>query len=1357
MFVGDAHFGGPVPTMENHLPYMRLVGATLPPDLSPVHWLQPSGLSGADFGVGDAVMQGDRATQVVASASRTLTFNNASPATITASSGDFTADGYKAGMRLRVRGTTNNDGAYTIAAVSATQITLRDADGLIAEGPLSSSATLDATEGPANRVNATGGQTLTFTSSSKTITRSSGSWLNDGYEVGHRVKVSGTSSNDAAFTVTAVTASDLTVSEAVNDEGPLSSMAYVDGTFGPFGVIIHTLGESTVLYVGILAWKSLLLWENGAWDPAKTLRFTTATERTGTLQGVEKEKGEGGAVDQLLTHGAQQQNWRFNRLTAGLATYWDGRAEWGNAKQVVASGGRTLEFKANNPPSIPATVEASSGDFNTGEAFKHGMRLTVSGTTNNNGTYTIDRVQSTKLTLVSSDTLTDEGPLSSSATLDGDWDSAGMWTEYSPIPLLNGFARAYLPYGTWRPYFKTPPQGSNWKSRVGRGAEVLFMDEMLKDNASDSRLFKWRDVNGSVAVGELNFDAQSSPFTVGATVTGGTSGASATIHAVKDNGDGTGTLYIRSIVKGGGGTDGWFQDDESISDDNGVPGLATANGRVSGWLKGGFQYVDLLTEWNKAISSKKWAEMSSLGLQGGDTVNIKGIALGLSVRDIQLSVIVTTSGTAGSGPTGALDLPLEDGYKQLIADLKSDLEADPVFVLMNPAADYQENVFPFRAPAVRAAVADAVRDVDKVTQFEAGGFEYSSGTGVVGHDQPPTSNLWYEAKAYDLFGKRAYDAYRIKEQGFSPPTGAGVPLYVMLGQSQLVCAGVSTSWLFYELHGDLHKTTNILAFANPSASAVTTVDSRKQIWNDVFEQWEPYNTSGVTVGVGNSNTMGNGGVGNFGPEISFFEKLIDLHPDTGAYVFKLAQATSALQPTASGQSGIWARSGPSSVQATTTMSFSGSTISAGAGTFDNFEVGEQIQISGSVNNDTGTYGTHLITSIAGDGSSITTASTFTSETNTAGVTVTQGGVPLWSIMHDRLKFAMRKLVEQLGVFPDLQALVFDQAEGDLGVHETYQTALENFIADFRDEFQTRTSGRDVAVILVKLHANTPLGTDTQVAGIRAAQAAVASGDSHVALVDIDDTPLQAEAKQAPGGLGQSYEITTRTNFGVHRTPSACITTGERMGTAWEGLFSNEAPTTTSGGTEGAGGEEGPGGGGGGLLSAFEVETGTASSTSNSYASVAEGDTYFAWIGGDAETVWAAASTEEKEDALRNGTTYIDDAYRSRWKGTIVDEEQALSWPRFGVVTADGFGIDHDVIPPLLKQATLEAAIRYMQGVTLLPDVPAGEGSLFEESLRLGPLALSERHLGTRVAVPLFPKISRKLADFLRRSSRLVRT
>lgn len=87
------------------------------------------------------------ATQITASGGRTLTFADSGGSdTITASSGSFVTDGYKAGMMVPVAGTSSNNGTHgPLVTVTATVLTFGSGTTLANEGPLSSTATLDAT------------------------------------------------------------------------------------------------------------------------------------------------------------------------------------------------------------------------------------------------------------------------------------------------------------------------------------------------------------------------------------------------------------------------------------------------------------------------------------------------------------------------------------------------------------------------------------------------------------------------------------------------------------------------------------------------------------------------------------------------------------------------------------------------------------------------------------------------------------------------------------------------------------------------------------------------------------------------------------------------------------------------------------------------------------------------------------------------------------------------------------------------------------------------------------------------------------------------------------------------------------
>ena len=76
------------------------------------------------------------------------------------------------------------------------------------------------------------------------------------------------------------------------------------------------------------------------------------------------------------------------------------------------------------------------------------------------------------------------------------------------------------------------------------------------------------------------------------------------------------------------------------------------------------------------------------------------------------------------------------------------------------------------------------------------------------------------------------------------------------------------------------------------------------------------------------------------------------------------------------------------------------------------------------------------------------------------------------------------------------------------------------------------------------------------------------------------------------------------------------------------------------------------------------EDGSGKSDSESYISVADASSYHTARG---NTAWAALATDAlREAALRRATDYMRQAYRSRWQGYKVNEDQALDWPRYDV-------------------------------------------------------------------------------------------
>lgn len=113
-----------------------------------------------------------------------------------------------------------------------------------------------------------------------------------------------------------------------------------------------------------------------------------------------------------------------------------------------------------------------------------------------------------------------------------------------------------------------------------------------------------------------------------------------------------------------------------------------------------------------------------------------------------------------------------------------------------------------------------------------------------------------------------------------------------------------------------------------------------------------------------------------------------------------------------------------------------------------------------------------------------------------------------------------------------------------------------------------------------------------------------------------------------------------------------------------------------------------------VASGVGTGTGTASivTLANSYLSIVDADQYHADIGTPAAK-WASLDAAVKEQALRNGTRYLDSKYVRRWKGRRSNKANPLDWPRSGVVDADSHTVASNELPRQLEEACAEVALR----------------------------------------------------------------
>lgn len=148
---------------------------------------------------------------------------------------------------------------------------------------------------------------------------------------------------------------------------------------------------------------------------------------------------------------------------------------------------------------------------------------------------------------------------------------------------------------------------------------------------------------------------------------------------------------------------------------------------------------------------------------------------------------------------------------------------------------------------------------------------------------------------------------------------------------------------------------------------------------------------------------------------------------------------------------------------------------------------------------------------------------------------------------------------------------------------------------------------------------------------------------------------------------------------------------------------------------------------------LNVETGTGSSSSESYASVANADTYHTNYGNED---WDLLTTAAKEIALRKATRFLDAKYGRRWLGSRSYENQALNWPRSYVEDPDGFYLSGSAIPQALKDATSIMALA-ASAEDIYPDVEADDGAIKRAKVVVGPIEIEDEFTGSAFTVKMY--------------------
>ena len=144
---------------------------------------------------------------------------------------------------------------------------------------------------------------------------------------------------------------------------------------------------------------------------------------------------------------------------------------------------------------------------------------------------------------------------------------------------------------------------------------------------------------------------------------------------------------------------------------------------------------------------------------------------------------------------------------------------------------------------------------------------------------------------------------------------------------------------------------------------------------------------------------------------------------------------------------------------------------------------------------------------------------------------------------------------------------------------------------------------------------------------------------------------------------------------------------------------------------------------------------------NSYATVAEADAYFAdRLGAD---VWLTLTPEKKSQALIAATLHVDGL---RWKGSAISASQSLAFPRSGYYldTVVGDAVAMDPVPPRIIKGTFEMALH------LINNEGVQEASSTLKSLKVGPIELTDMR-DVQKTSPIANNLFRDMLDSRRRT------
>ena len=306
----------------------------------------------------------------------------AGDSTIEATSALFT--GIKAGTRINITGTTNNNGIHTVKSVSTDGTKITTVNEML---------TNEATAGgvftlaDATTLQSADTGTVTFNRAANTITAATPNAFAN-VKVGEAITVTGTAQNNAKYTVTANSGTVLTIeSKKLVDEGLASGGDFLDYTLGTQVIFNNAAGAGT-LQVKTNAGAAPLTGIFSAFEVNDKITVAGATTgANNTTYTVASVSTDGSTLTFTTTVNTPETDTNGTVLTSASPSFSYTAGTQVVFTNVGDAGTDTIQVQQ---------IGSSAAVPNVFADLRVGMRINASGMTTNNGAFTITAISGDK-------------------------------------------------------------------------------------------------------------------------------------------------------------------------------------------------------------------------------------------------------------------------------------------------------------------------------------------------------------------------------------------------------------------------------------------------------------------------------------------------------------------------------------------------------------------------------------------------------------------------------------------------------------------------------------------------------------------------------------------------------------------------------------------------------------------------------------------------------------------------------------------------------------------------------------------------------------------------------------------------